>query len=86
MSTVGEPQQLTVRLAREMLKEIEHDEKILKRSQRGSDKKRTKLFKQLTQKFGLQIWKTWGPETQQDMSKHILIPTSVPVEKGEVQK
>ncbi len=60
MSTVGEPQQLTVRLAREMLKEIEHDEKILKRSQRGSDKKRTKLFKQLTQKFGLQIWKNLG--------------------------
>ena len=34
MSTVGEPQQLTLRLAREMLKEIEHDEKIVKRSQR----------------------------------------------------
>ena len=54
MSTKGEPQQLTLRLAREMLKEIEHDEKIVKRSQRGSDNKRTKLFKQLTQKFGLQ--------------------------------
>ena len=60
MSTVGEPQQLTLRLAREMLKEIEHDEKIVKRSQRGSDNKRTKLFKQLTQKFGLQIWKNLG--------------------------
>ena len=60
MSTVGEPKQLTVRLAREMLKEIEHDEKVLKRSQRGSDNKRTKLFKQLTQKFGLQIWKNLG--------------------------
>ena len=60
MSTKGEPKQLSMRLARAMLKEIEYEERVSQQNQHNKDNKRTRLFKHLTQKFGLEIWKNLG--------------------------
>ena len=45
MSTKGEPKQLSMRLARAMLKEIEYEERVSQQNQHNKDNKRTRLFK-----------------------------------------
>jgi hypothetical protein len=60
MSTKGEPNQLSMRLARAMLKEIEYEDRLSKQNKNNKNDKRTRLFKHLTQKFGLKIWKNLG--------------------------